>query len=221
MSASDGPQKASHRVIADHLRASAFLIADGVLPSNEGRGYVLRRIMRRAMRHAELLGAKDPLMWKLVPRAHARDGPGLSRTDARRGADRRDAEAGGDALPRHARARACHPRREKQPAQERRHVRRRHRVHALRHLWLSARSDAGRAARARHRRRSCLLHRRHGAPARQGARLLVGLGRCGAGNGVVRAARESRAPANSSATRPRAPRAWWPRWCATARKSPS
>ncbi|MEA2880194.1 MAG: alanyl-tRNA synthetase [Hyphomicrobiales bacterium] len=63
----DGPQKASHRVIADHLRASAFLIADGVLPSNEGRGYVLRRIMRRGMRHAELLGVREPLMWKLVP----------------------------------------------------------------------------------------------------------------------------------------------------------
>ena len=64
---SDGPQKASHRVIADHLRASVFLTADGVLPSNEGRGYVLRRIMRRAMRHAQLLGAKDPLMHRLVP----------------------------------------------------------------------------------------------------------------------------------------------------------
>ena len=63
----DGPQAASHRIIADHLRASAFLVADGVDPSNEGRGYVLRRIMRRAMRHAQLLGIREPLMWRLVP----------------------------------------------------------------------------------------------------------------------------------------------------------
>ncbi len=63
----DGEFVASHRVIADHLRSSSFLMADGVLPSNEGRGYVLRRIMRRAMRHAHLLGAKDPMVWKLVP----------------------------------------------------------------------------------------------------------------------------------------------------------
>src|ERR1700723_3482834 len=81
----EGERKASHRVIADHLRASAFLIADGVLPSNEGRGYVLRRIMRRGMRHAELLGAKDPLMWRLVPvlvREMGQAYPELHRADA-------------------------------------------------------------------------------------------------------------------------------------------
>ena len=63
----DGPDKTHHRVIADHLRSTSFLIADGVLPSKDGRGYVLRRIMRRAMRHAHLIGAADPLMHRLVP----------------------------------------------------------------------------------------------------------------------------------------------------------
>ncbi len=80
-----GAARASHRVIADHLRASSFLIADGVLPSNDGRGYVLRRIMRRAMRHAHMLGAEQPLMWRLVPtllREMGRAYPELERAEA-------------------------------------------------------------------------------------------------------------------------------------------
>ncbi|ABC23615.1 alanine--tRNA ligase [Rhodospirillum rubrum] len=81
----DGPHKVSHRVIADHLRSACFLIADGVLPSNEGRGYVLRRIMRRAMRHAHMMGCVDPLMFKLVPalnREMADQFPELNRANA-------------------------------------------------------------------------------------------------------------------------------------------
>ena len=96
----------SHRVIADHLRSSRFLIADGVSPSNEGRGYVLRRIMRRAMRHAHLLGAADPLMHRLAPTLVDADGrayPELVRAAA---ADRRDPAPGGGALPPHAAAAA-------------------------------------------------------------------------------------------------------------------
>ncbi|MHA6347044.1 alanine--tRNA ligase [Roseivivax sp. CAU 1761] len=81
----DGPGETHHRVIADHLRSTSFLIADGVMPSNDGRGYVLRRIMRRAMRHAHLLGAKDPLMHRLVPALVAKMGgayPELGRAQA-------------------------------------------------------------------------------------------------------------------------------------------
>ncbi|HLY89630.1 MAG TPA: alanine--tRNA ligase [Acetobacteraceae bacterium] len=63
----DGPHRVDHRVVGDHLRSCSFLIADGVLPSNDGRGYVLRRIMRRAMRHAHMMGARDPLIYRLVP----------------------------------------------------------------------------------------------------------------------------------------------------------
>jgi len=81
----DGPGKTHHRVIADHLRSTSFLLADGVMPSNEGRGYVLRRIMRRAMRHAHQLGAQDPLMYRLVPALVRQMGeayPELSRAQA-------------------------------------------------------------------------------------------------------------------------------------------
>jgi alanyl-tRNA synthetase len=81
----DGPGNVHHRVIADHLRSTSFLIADGVMPSNEGRGYVLRRIMRRAMRHAHLLGAQDPVMYRLVPALVAQMGqayPELGRAQA-------------------------------------------------------------------------------------------------------------------------------------------
>ncbi len=81
----EGEHKVSHRVIADHLRATSFLIADGVLPSNEGRGYVLRRIMRRAMRHAHLIGAADPMVYKLVPALVGQMGqafPELTRAEA-------------------------------------------------------------------------------------------------------------------------------------------
>ena len=81
----DGPHAISHRVIADHLRASAFLIADGVLPANEGRGYVLRRIMRRAMRHAHMIGSREPLLWRLLPALVTKMGqayPELVRSEA-------------------------------------------------------------------------------------------------------------------------------------------
>ena len=170
----NGEQKASLRVIADHLRASSFLIADGVLPSNEGRGYVLRRIMRRAMRHAQLLGARDPLMHRLVwalVREMGQAYPELVRAEnlieetlrLEETRFRKTLERGLSILDEKSSV-----------AQEGRHVRRRYRVHAVRHLWLSARPDAGRAEIAWHQRRHRVVHRCDGPPARQGAR---GLGR--------------------------------------------
>jgi alanyl-tRNA synthetase len=88
-----------HRVIADHLRSTSFLIADGVMPSNEGRGYVLRRIMRRAMRHAHLLGAQDPLMYRLVPALVRQMGQAYPELGRAQALIDRDAEAGGRTLP--------------------------------------------------------------------------------------------------------------------------
>ncbi len=187
-----GEQKASLRVIADHLRASSFLIADGVLPSNEGRGYVLRRIMRRAMRHAQLLGARDPLMHRLVwalVREMGQAYPELVRAEnlieetlrLEETRFRKTLERG-----------LVDPRREERRLEGGRHVRRRDRLYAVRHLWLSARSHPGRAAQPRHRRRPCVLHRRDGPAARQGARGMGGKRRYRQRERLVSAARKTR-----------------------------
>ncbi len=148
----DGPGKVHHRVIADHLRSTSFLIADGVMPSNEGRGYVLRRIMRRAMRHAHLLGAKDPLMYRLVPALVRQMGEAYPELGRAQAADRGDAAARGDALPPDARPRPAAARRRTGAAARGRRPAGRGGVQALRHLRLPARPDAGRAAREGPRR---------------------------------------------------------------------
>ena len=217
----DGPHKASHRVIADHLRATSFLIADGVLPSNEGRGYVLRRIMRRAMRHAELLGAKDPLMCRLVPtlvREMGQAYPELVRAEA---ADHRDAASSR----RRASARrwsAALRSSTRRPRALKRgdSLQGRRGFHALRHFGfpLDLTQDAlqPRGIARRHRR----LRRRDGAPARQGARRVGGLRRSRDRDGLVRAAREGRRHRVPRLRDRDARKASSPRWCATARRSP-
>ena len=91
-----GEAKASHRVIADHLRSTCFLIADGVLPSSDGRGYVLRRIMRRAMRHARLLGSQDPIIYKMVPTLVREMGQAFPELVRGRSIDHRDSQARGN-----------------------------------------------------------------------------------------------------------------------------
>ena len=173
----EGERKASHRVIADHLRASSFLIADGVLPSNEGRGYVLRRIMRRAMRHAELLGASEPLMAKLVPvfvREMGQAYPELHRAEAlitetlrlEETRFRRTLERGLVILDEQAKS-----------------LKKGDMFDGVAAFTLydtygfPLDLHPGRAQAARHRRRYRVVHRCDGAPARKGARLVGGLGR--------------------------------------------
>ena len=220
--AADGPQKASHRVIADHLRASSFLVADGVLPSNEGRGYVLRRIMRRAMRHAQLLGAKDPLMYRLVPalvREMGQAYPELVRAEPlitetlqlEESRFRKTLERGLVDPRRGDRATSCAGQKLSGEI-----------AFTLYDTYgFPARPDAGRAAIARHRRRHRRLRRGDGAPAREGARRL----------GRLRARRRPRrsgsacasasARPSSSATTPRPPRASSSRSSRTAARSTS
>jgi alanyl-tRNA synthetase len=143
--APDGDHAVSHRVIADHLRASAFLIADGVLPSKEGRGYVLRRIMRRAMRHAHILGCREPLIWRLVPSLVQQMGAAYPEL-LRAAIDHRDIAARGDELQTDARARSSPAGGRDRPDRPQRGPVRRDCLPAVRHLRLSARPHRGRAA---------------------------------------------------------------------------
>ena len=209
----DGPQKASHRVIADHLRASSFLIADGVLPSNEGRGYVLRRIMRRAMRHAELLGAKEPLMWKLVPvlvREMGQAYPELVRAEALITETLKLEETRFRATL--ERGLAILDEKSARPLKKATMFdgETAFTLYDTYGFPLDLTQDALRA------RGICVdlasLQRRDGAPAREGARRRGRVRAKPRRDGVVRPAREASARPNSSATRPRAPRASSPRW---------
>ena len=195
VSARHRAERADRRLVPRHRRPSALL----VLPDRRRRAALERRprlcaAPDHAPRHAPCAAARRQRAADASAGlgAGARDGPGLSGSGARRDADRGDAAAGRDPLPQDAGARPCHPRREERDPEEGRHVRRRHRLHAVRHLRLPARSDAGRAEVARHRRRSGVVHRRDGAPERQGARVLGGLGRGRDRSDLVPAAREAR-----------------------------
>ena len=217
-----GEHQASHRVIADHLRATSFLIAEGVLPSNVGRGYVLRRIMRRAMRHAHLLGAKEPLMYRLVPALVQQMGetyPELVRGQAlitetlklEETRFRKTLEKGLGLL---GEASA-------QPEEGRR-VRRRHRLQALRHLRLPARPDAGRAEAARHQRSTPTAFDAAMEKQKEEARKAwKGSGEAATETRLVRGQASAPAPPTSWATTRRRPRARSAPSSRTARRSSS
>ena len=203
---------ASFRVIADHLRSSSFLIADGVLPSNEGRGYVLRRIMRRAMRHAQLLGAREPLMHRLVwalVREMGQAYPDLVRAEKlieetlrlEETRFRKTLERGLSILD------------EKSASLKKGDMFDGDTAFTLYDTYgfpLDLTQDAlkSRGIGVDHR----VVHRCDGKAEREGARVLVGIAAIPpAKTSGFRCARNS-APPNSWAMRPRAPRAWCPRW---------
>ena len=144
-----GVHAPSHRIIADHLRASSFLIADGVLPSNEGRGYVLRRIMRRAMRHAHILGAEEPLLYRLVPTLVGEMGRAYHELERGQSLIEETLKLEETRF-RETLERGLTPaRRGDQAPEARRHAAGRDRLQALRYLRLPLRSDRGRAEGAR------------------------------------------------------------------------
>ncbi len=181
--------RASYRVIADHLRSMSFLIAEGVLPSNEGRGYVLRRIMRRAMRHATLLGTSEPVIYKLVPTLVHEMGqayPELVRGEAMISETVRLEEE--RFLKTLSRGLAILDDRDGHSFQGR-HAGRADGVQALRHLWFSARSDPGRAQKPGYRCRCRWVPERHGRPEGRSAEKLGRIWRTCVGQGLVRCRR--------------------------------
>ena len=177
---------ASHRIIADHLRTSGFLVADGVLPANEGRGYVLRRIMRRAMRHAHLLGASEPLMYRLVPSLVAEMGAAYPELVRAQSLIEAGARAGGEAVPPDPRERPEAAGRSDGGPRRRRNAGRRDGLQALRYLWLPVRPNRRRAACPRPWRRPRGVRYGHGAAESRGSRCVEGIGRAGFERALVR-----------------------------------
>ena len=215
----DAPEtRIHHRVIADHLRAVSFLIADGVLPSNEGRGYVLRRIMRRAMRHAHMLGTDAPVMHRLVPALVGQMGQAYPELGRAQPLIQETLETGGDAVPPDARPRPAPAGDRDRRAALGRAAAGRGGVPPLRHLRLPGRPDAGRAARGRPLGRHDGLRGGDGRAEGARPRRLEGLGRGGGREPSGSRSPTGTAGPSSSAMTPRTPRARSWRWSRAARK---